>query len=385
MMQAVFWVSVSWVLGVYLGYPLLLKALATIRTKPVRKQAQTDEALPFVSILIAAYNEEDVIEATLRNKLSQAYPKDKLEILVVSDESTDRTDEIVQRVSAESDIPVRLFRQSPRQGKTAGLNLLVPHAQGDILVFSDANSHYAPDAVRTLVQNFADPEVGYVTGKMVYTHPDGSLVGDGCSAYMRYENRLRELETLTGSIVGVDGGIDAMRKALYTELRPDQLPDFVQPLHVVDKGYRVIYEPGAILKEAALGEETREFRMRVRVSLRAMWALRDMAHLLNPLVSGGYSYRLWFHKVLRYLVFIPMALAFLASLLLSTVSMGWLVIFALQLFGYLLAYAGTDGYFASARPVRFLSYFVLINAACAVAFWRFLKGEKQVIWQPRSG
>src|SRR5690606_33509008 len=157
-------------------------------------------------------NEEKDIAATLHNKISQNYPSDRLEVLVVSDESVDETDSLVEAIAADSPIPIRLFRQSPRQGKTSGLNMIVPQATGDIIIFSDANSQWAPDAVDQLAANFADPEIGYVTGKMVYTHADGSLVGDGCSAYMKYENWLRERETDIGSVVGVDGGIDAMRK-----------------------------------------------------------------------------------------------------------------------------------------------------------------------------
>src|SRR5690606_14809748 len=240
-------------------------------------------------ILIAAFNEEQDIEHTLRNKIELDYPKDLLEILVVSDESVDQTDAIVERIAAEAPIPIRLIRQVPRQGKTSGLNLIAPQATGEILVFSDANSIYAPDALRKLVRNFADATVGYVTGKMVYTNPDGSMIGDGCSAYMKYENWLREKETSIGSVVGVDGGIDAIRASLFRILNPDQLPDFVQPLQVVEQGYRVVYEPEALLKELALDNSDREYRMRVRVSLRALCALHDMKQSLNPGRYGIFS------------------------------------------------------------------------------------------------
>ena len=147
------------------------------------------------------------------------------------------------RLPATSANGVHLIRQEPRAGKTLALNLAVGRAKGEIIVFSDANSSYSPDALRCLVENFNDPEVGYVTGKMIYTNPDGSPVGDGCTAYMKYENFLRTLETRIGSMVGVDGGIDAVRKSLYRPMNPDQLPDFVLPLRVVEQGFRVVYEP----------------------------------------------------------------------------------------------------------------------------------------------
>ncbi len=301
-MTLIFWVSMSLIIYIYIGYPLILNLL-TINKKKIK---YTETEMPSVSILIAAYNEENDIEATLLNKIELDYPEDKLEIIVVSDESTDETDAIVERIAALSDIPITLVRQVPRRGKTAGLNLVVPQAKGDIIVFSDANSVYKHDALKHLVSNFADQRVGYVTGKMVYTNPDGSLVGDGCSSYMKYENWLRDKESKLGSLVGVDGGIDAMRKELYEQLNPDQLPDFVQPLKVVKKGYRVVYEENALLKEMALDDAGSEYAMRVRVTLRALWAMHDMRVLFNPFRFGFFAWQLLSHKLLRYLAFIPL-------------------------------------------------------------------------------
>ncbi|TFG48181.1 MAG: glycosyltransferase, partial [Gemmatimonadales bacterium] len=191
-----------------------------------RRVGKDPACQPRVTIIIAAFNEAEHIEATVRNKLAQDYPRDLLQILVVSDGSTDGTDEIVERIAAE-ETQLRLLKQTPRQGKTVAINGAVAEATGEILVFSDANSMYRPDALRMLMRNFADPEVGYVTGQMLYTNADGSLVGDGCTAYMRYENALRAIETRLGSVVGVDGAIDSVRRSLYRPMRPDQLPDFV--------------------------------------------------------------------------------------------------------------------------------------------------------------
>ncbi len=382
MTQLVFWLSALLVVYIYVGYPLLVRRWPSVR--PVRKD---DVFLPSVSILVPAFNEEREIEATLRNKLAQDYPRELLEIIVVSDESTDGTDAIVQRIAAEADIPVTLVRQVPRAGKTSGLNLIVPQAKGEILVFSDANSIYAVDTVRKLVRNFADPDVGYVTGKMVYTNPDGSLVGDGCSAYMKYENMLREGETRMGSIVGVDGGVDAMRKSIHSHLNPDQLPDFVQPLKVVEQGYRVVYEPDALLKEPALNESGREYRMRVRVSLRALWALHDMRQLLTP-AFGVYAFQLWSHKLLRYLAFVPLITVLLANAALwgnggfyGLALYGQLGFYALALLGHRRSLTGASLPTVLALPY----YFCLLNVASAHATWRYLKGEKQVIWAPRVG
>ena len=188
MLVLLFWVSFLLLFYIYFGYPLLARMLASARPRLVNA---TPGYQPKVSILIAAYNEAKDIEATLQNKLALDYPPEKLEVLVISDESDDGTDQIVERVANGARSSVRLFRQVPRQGKTAGLNTLVPETTGEIILFSDANSQWDTQAVNRLCSNFADPQVGYVTGKMVYVNDDGSLVGDGCSAYMKYENWLR--------------------------------------------------------------------------------------------------------------------------------------------------------------------------------------------------
>lgn len=380
MLTFLFWLCVFLVVYIYFGYPLLVAWLgskSTINTLSAE--------LPTVSILIPAFNEEASIVATLGNKVALDYPAEKLEIIVVSDSSEDCTDELVEAFARDSSLPVRLVRQHPRAGKTSGINLIVPEARGEIIAFSDSNSLWERDALRHLVSVFADPSVGYVTGKMVYTNPDGSLVGDGCSAYMKYENWLREKETNIGSIVGVDGGVDAMRRALYQPLRPDQLPDFVQPLKVVEAGYRVVYEQRAILKEDALSDENSEYRMRVRVSLRAMWALKDMAALLNPFHYGLFALQLFSHKVLRYLAFIPLLLLIPMNLLLLGDGAVYTVTLMAQVAFYLLAYLGYTGKLDAGGALKAPYYFVLINIAAGQAFLKFCRGEKQVIWTPRVG
>ena len=384
MLETLFWLSAALVVYIYIGYPALMGLLA-LKKRPV---AYDDSYQPSVSILIAAYNEEKDIAETLENKIAQQYPKDRLEILVVSDESEDDTDQIVQRYARQSDVSIRLFRQTPRQGKTAGLNLIAPEAKGEIIIFSDANSQWAPDAVAKLVRNFADPEVGYVTGKMVYTHDDGSLMGDGCSSYMKYENWLRAKETAVGSIVGVDGGIDAMRRNLYEPLSPDQLPDFVQPLKVVEKGWRAIYEPDALLKEKALKDSESEFAMRVRVSLRAVWALYDMRRLLNPFSHGLYAFQLFSHKVLRYYAFVPLVILALVSTVLSNDGVWYTLAFWAQLGFYGLACAGhsKEGKGEELSSLFAIPYyFVLLNLACLYAAQAFQRGEKRTTWAPRKG
>ena len=381
-MEYLFWLSSLLIIYIYAGYPFLLKFLPQLPQSEPRV-TPTDES-PRVTILIPAFNEEKHILGTINNKLDSNYPADKLQIIVISDESEDKTDELVNKISSE-DPRVSLIRQSPRQGKTAGLNLAMPYATGDIIIFSDANSHYHRDAIRHLVETFQNPDIGYVTGKMVYVNEDGNLIGDGCSAYMKYENYMRELETRTGSVVGVDGGIDAIRKELYQPMNPDQLPDFVLPLKVVTQGKRVAYCDKALLNEESLSSVQSEFRMRVRVSLRAYWAMWDMKHLFNPFNYGLFSLQITSHKLLRYLAFIPLFLAFVSNGFITGDSLFYKLTFLIQ-----IAFFSAAGFVAlnDGSKNKFLGlahYFCLINIASAMACIKFIKREKIIMWKPRVG
>lgn len=379
-MTVIFLSSLFTLIFVYFGYPLVIFIISRLKASVVSKGPYE----PRVTILISAYNEEKHISATIDNKLSLDYPRDKIEIIVISDGSDDSTDDIVRSFDHRG---VKLIRQEPRKGKTSALNLAVSQAAGEILVFSDANSFYDRDALRCLIENFSDQSVGYVTGKMVYVNPDGTTIGDGCSAYMRYENVLRTYETNIGSIVGVDGGIDAVRKSLYRPMKADQLPDLVLPLMVVEQGYRVVYEHRAILKEDTLKSSEDEYRMRVRVSLRALWALWDMRRLLDLRRYGVFSFQLLSHKVLRYLGILFMAGVLIANALIVSRKRLYATLFLIQIMFYGAALAGRllEKKGMIKRLLYIPYYFCLINIAAGHALIRFLRGEKQVLWTPRKG
>lgn len=379
-LSIIFYFSVAGIIYVYIGYPLLVALIAAFRGRRVKKGI----VQPGISILISAYNEERNIDTTIKNKLELDYDPEKIEVIVVSDGSTDKTDEIVKTYAQNH---VRLIRQEPRAGKTAALNRAVAEATGEILVFSDANSIWEKSALKHLVHNFNDPQVGYVTGKMIYLNPDGSTIGDGSTAYMHYENFLWQAETLTGSIVGVDGGIDAIRRELYRTMRPDQLPDFVLPLMVVEEGYRVVFEPEAVLTESSLDKAGDEYKMRVRVSLRSFWALKDMRKLLSVKRFRLYTLQLWSHKVLRYLCFIFLLTAYVSNLFLWNSGPFFQGIFVLQTLFYVSAalFPFLEGNGVRLRLLRLFYYFCLLNLASAHALIKFLLGRKQVMWEPRKG
>ncbi len=381
-LEFIFWICIGLVVYVYAGYPLIASLLARLTRRQVQS-SHNGAPQPTVTVVIAAFNEAAHIEETVRNKLSLDYPAEKINVIVVSDESEDGTDEIVRSIN---DSRVRLIRQIPRAGKTSALNLALPEASGEIVVFSDANSLYQDDALNHLVAVFADPTVGYVTGRMVYKAPDGSLTGEGCSTYMTYENALRAIETDLGSIVGVDGGVDAIRRTIYTPMNADQLPDFVQPLTVREQGYRVIYQPKALLYEDALASTNDEFRMRVRVGLRAFHALKDKAALLNPFRFGIFSWQLFSHKVLRYMAFLFMITALVVNVPLAlTGSLFWMTMLMAQIVFYLLAIMGHGLRHKNPPKIIGLIYYLcVLNVASAMAWVQFLQGRKQVIWKPRT-
>jgi cellulose synthase/poly-beta-1,6-N-acetylglucosamine synthase-like glycosyltransferase len=378
-----FWICVGLVAYIYVGYPVCVLLISKSFGCDVKRAM----IQPTVTVVISAYNEESEIEATVINKFDQEYPSNLLKVVVVSDGSTDRTDEIVGNLAQRYGNRLALVRQEPRQGKTQAMNLAIQHISSDIVVFADANSIYNNGAIQELVSNFADPSVGYVTGQMRYRNLTTTGIGGGSGSYMSYENTLRTHETRLGSIVGVDGGIDAIRRSLYIPMRADQLPDFVLPLSVVEQGRRVVYEPDAVVYEPALSDAVNEFRMRVRVSLRAMWALYDKRMLLNPISSPLFAWQLMSHKVFRYGAFLPLLGLLTANMMVVGQHPFYAWFMGVQVLAYILAIMGHFLRHTSWVVAKMLMpyYFLIVNAACALSFWKFLRGQKIVLWTPRVG
>lgn len=379
-MKTLFWMSVCIIIYPYLVYPLAVLLLGMVRPRPVKRAAQ----FPTVTILVPAYNEVACIGATVQNKLDQGYPADKLEIIVVSDGSTDGTDEVVKGFS---DPRVTLLRREGREGKAAALNEAVRMAKGEIIVFSDANSLFGPRALHRMVENFADPEVGYVTGSLGFISGDDSLSSAGVDAYIRYENLVRRIETQSGSIIGVNGGVDAIRRELYVDTPPHLITDFVLPLGVIARSRRVVFDPSVTAFEVPNSEISSEFRMRVRVALRALQGLSYMRRLFNPLRYPLPCFCLLSHKVLRYMGFVFMVGALASNVVLAQGDWFYQVLLGLQVVAYGLALLALQG-----NSPRWLSklavipgYLVLSNAAFAIATFRFMRGDTMAVWRPRAG
>jgi len=377
-MAAVFWISLFLIAYPYAIYPFVLVVWGRVRARPVARAAIE----PTVSVLIPAYNEADVIAATLAAMTAQDYPKERLQILVVSDCSDDGTDDIVRTFA---DRGVELLRQTERGGKALGLNAAVKRASGEIVVFCDANARFAPGAVRSLVQNFADPSVGYVTGKLTVASEGGVASGNG-DAYLRFEEGLRAAETRVGSVIGVNGGCDAIRRALYSDIPKELITDFVLPLRVIAAGKRVVFDPQAASLEDGNEELQSEFSMRVRVALRALQGLVHMRRLLNPLRYPAASFCIFSHKVVRYMAFVFLATALLSNVALAIGSPFYRGLLVAHLAVYALAACGLAGL---GRRLGLLAvapaYLLMSYSAFAVATWRFLRGQTMATWKPRAG
>jgi len=374
--EVIFWASASLVFYVYVGYPVLLALLAA----GVRRTKPQPGYTPSLSILIAAYNEEASIGRKLRQTLELEYPGDRLEIIVVSDGSTDRTDSIVESFP---DPRVRLLRVAERKGKTSAQNQGAKISRGEIIVFSDATTIYHPKALLYLACNYQDPQVGAVSGHYKYFDPEGhSPTGQGTVAFWSYENLIKMLQSRIRTISGCCGCIYSVRRTLYTELPAEVISDLVQPLWVIRKGYRVIFEDRALAYEETTRSTAEEFRMRVRIVTRGIRGILSVPGILNPLRSGWVAFQLLSHKVLRWLVPFFLLAIFLSNVLLARSSPTYAVTLAAQVAFYAaallcLAFPAHRRW----KPLGIPLYFCTLNAAAFLSVFEVFRGRKYTVWE----
>jgi cellulose synthase/poly-beta-1,6-N-acetylglucosamine synthase-like glycosyltransferase len=372
-----FWISAAALVYTYLGYPVIVAIMSFLRPRHVRR---ADSPIPTVTVIITAYNEERDLAEKIENTLALDYPKDKIDILVASDCSTDRTDEIVRSFA---DRGVRLHRQIKRFGKTAAQNAAVELASGEILLFSDATTLYQPDVLRVMVPNFADPEIGCVAGRLLYIDPSASNVGHGARSYWGYETFLKRHESRCSSLIGVSGCLYAVRRSAYVPLNPDACSDFIIATKMIEQGLRTIYEPNALCTEETHSRSAKELPMRVRVITQTYSDLWRHRAMMNPWRSGFYALQLLSHKVMRYLVPTFLIVIFVASAILARESTFYLLILAGQLVFYFLALIGwlLERAGKRSRLLALPHYFVLANLASLLAFNKFLRGERYAYWE----
>lgn len=371
-MEALFWWSLAALAYAFVGYPLVLKLLTTIRA-PL--SGGSEKELPTVTMVLSAFNEEAVIAEKIQNFLELEYPAGRLDFLIVSDGSQDRTEEIVRELATDR---VRLLVQETNQGKTAALNRAATETNSDILVFTDANSMFDRDAVLRMAARFSDPHVGLVSGHSQYLSASGE-VGNG-GAYRRYEDWMKEMESSLWGIVGADGAIYAMRRSLYREMAPEHINDFLHPIQAVLAGTGAVQEQGAICREPMDEVGPGELKRQTRIMTQS-WiiVLSQLPHLFRE-QRYGFLWQLFSHKILRWLTLPIMALLLFANLFVLTEGGIYVVSFVGQCVFYAAAYA-----FRRDEGIKQLPYsFLLLHLSAVIGFLQYLKGEKYISWKPRQ-
>jgi cellulose synthase/poly-beta-1,6-N-acetylglucosamine synthase-like glycosyltransferase len=373
-------VSVASLVYAYGGFAAVIAMAGWAGGRPVRRAPIT----PRVTLIVAAYNEQDCIAGRIENALAMDYPPGHLDIIIASDGSTDATAAIAQRY-ADRGVGVLAL---PRAGKVHALNAAAAAATGDILVFSDANTMCDAQALRALVRNFADPAVGGVAGHTRYAlelRSESSSSGE--SLYWDYDTWLKALESLTGSVVSAHGGWYAIRRDLYQPIAdPAVTDDFAISTGVVEQGFRLVFEPDAHAIEFAVPEAPREFRRRVRLMTRGWRSVILRRRLLNPLRYGFYSYVLFSHKVVRRLAPIALVVILAATAYLAPLHPLYAMLLGVQLAFYALAAAGfvlRRRAIGRSRAMYVPFFYCMANLASVVALVQLLRGTRIALWQPQ--
>ncbi len=366
-----FWIAVAGVFYPYAGYPLVL--LLVRRLSPRRRHAAGTE-LPTVSVIIPVHNEAARLERKIANTRALDYPADRMEVVFVSDGSTDDT---VSMIRSKADTRLTLIELPERRGKAAALNAGLARVSGELIVFTDASIALAPDALRAIVKPFADPRVGCVSGE------DRIADAGGEGLYGRYELYLRRLESDVHSIVGASGSFYAQRRALCSPFTEGMAPDFLSVLRTVQQGYRALSEPAAVGEMSSVKDPRQEFDRKVRTLLRGMTALFAYTSLLNPFRHSRFAFALWSHKVLRWTVPFFLVAALLAPLVLLNHPFFVLVLCAQVAFYATAVIALAEwGNLHHTLPGRIALYFSSVNAAILAAWYRYSFGVRQELWTP---
>ncbi|NLO79430.1 MAG: glycosyltransferase family 2 protein [Xanthomonadaceae bacterium] len=373
-MKVLFWIGLFGALYSYFLYPLLLMPLSRRRRRPLQPPAE----LPTISLIVTAHNEAARIKDKLENCLLLDYPRQRLEILVASDASSDGTDELVAGYAERG---VRLIRAPERRGKEWAQLLAVQAARGEILVFSDVATTIPGDGLRRLAACFADPQVGAVSSEDRFVAPDGELLGEGL--YVRYEMWLRRLESGAAGLVGLSGSFFAARREVCLDWDVLVPSDFNAALNCVRHGYIAVTEPTLLGFYPAIQDEDQEYQRKLRTVLRGITGLMRRLDVLNPLRYGLFSFQVFSHKLMRWLVPWFLLLLLVASARLAREHAIYALALAGQLAFYLLVLGGT-----LSERLRRLSwvkvpyFFVTANLAVAQAGIDFLRGKRVTAWQP---
>ncbi len=366
-LEKLFWFFLGTVIYTFLGYPILVTILTRIRERPVAQANITPE----VTLLIPAYNEEQVIPDKIENSLKLDYPADQLHIVVVADGSDDGTVEIANGYET-----VSVYAIPDRRGKAAAVNRVVPFLKGEIIVITDANAMLDRGSLRAIARNFADPEVAGVAGEK-------RVLGGGEGLYWRYESYLKRCDSKLSSVMGACGELFAFRKGVFQATAEDAIiEDFVFSMRVVGEGWRVVYEPEAIASELPALSIAADWERRTRIAAGGFQAIVRLPQLLDPR-KGRVAWQYISHRVLRWAItpFLLPSLLIINFLLMSK------RIYRLLFVGQIVFYAsGLLGYIGLSKERRIgifyaIFYFCLANLAALAGFWRYVTGRQSVTWQ----
>jgi cellulose synthase/poly-beta-1,6-N-acetylglucosamine synthase-like glycosyltransferase len=372
-LAVVFWASVGLLVYTHLGYPAVLWLLARSRPGEPKQGSARDGELPRVSLIVAARDEEEVIEHKVHDALALDYPRDRLEMIVASDGSVDRTVEVARAAGADQVLDL------PAGGKVAALNAAVERAGGDVLAFSDANSFWEPGALRLLIAPFRDPEVGYVCGQVRF---DGAEAANEEGLYWRYEMTVRQLESRLGGVTAGNGAINAVRRDAYLFLEPTRGQDISFPYELVKRGWRPVYAPGAVARERLAATIGGEFERKRRMMAGA-WSTMLRHGLLSPRGYGPlYAFEIASHRLLRYLSPFLHVVALGTNIALAGEGTIYVVTLAAQ--AALLA-AAAIGAVLPLRPFRIANYYVAVTASSAAGLWEYLRHGVPTTWEKAGG
>jgi len=379
-MTLIIWTSLAIIFYAYFGYPVVAYVLGALRNKKTLKK----DIYPSVAFLIAAYNEEKDIAQKIENTLRIEYPRDKMRIIVVSDGSTDRTDEIVR---AYRNLGVELFRVEGRVGKTEARNQAVDYCTEEILVFSDGTTEYDEQAVSKLLRNFADPSVGYVTGRLEYKKSDKGAMGSSTRLYWAYECLIKRSQTKLSTLTGSVGCISACRRINYKHLPGHIIEDLVEPLMFVQQGFRVVFEEEAIAYEQTTQKVSQELAMRVRVIRGGIEGVLFAKTVLNPFKYPLASFQLIGHKVLRWLIPIFALSTFLSSAIVfilggegiyTLLFLGQILFYSMALLGLYFHRIGNE------KGLFKIPFFFCLGNYCALkAIYKTLTTNLEATWESK--
>lgn len=383
--RIIFWIIFAVIFYTFLGYGIILYILVKLFRKEARKKIDINEDdLPTVSVIIAAYNEEDFIKEKLKNLRNLEYPINKMQLIFITDGSNDRTYDIL---SKEKDI--KLYHQSERKGKTAAINRIMPLIKNKISIFNDANTLINKEAVINIVRHFInDPQVGAVAGeKRIQTSEYDTASSAGEGFYWRYESFLKKYDAQLNSVVGAAGELFAIRTELYNYPAENIIiEDFVVTLRIAMDGKTVKYEPEAFASETSSISVKEELKRKIRIAAGGIQAIILLRSLLNVFQHGWLSFQFISHRVLRWTitpVLLPVLFVLNLIIIVQSDSILYLLLFAGQVFFYL---AGLIGYILQSMKIKFKIffipyYFIMMNYAVCKGFFRFLKGSQSAVWE----